>query len=349
MEMQVLTKDVNNYKLNSPTTHNNNNNNHRNYNNNRSENNMNNNNMNNFDNRLSNYNSNNNTNKSNNNTNNNNNNSGSTNNHREMAVDCPQSFVGVKKETPKYPRPSSLIQSASNLHQPATSTLQSHPTISQPSHTQPPPPTHPPPHPPPHINAYTTVIIPSQNRNKTLNSGEDDDDEEDDEGDEDGDGGDGEDDGGDGVISSSEQQRQSLRVLKYQQDLQARKAEEEGRLGREDGRGSLRNSSKIKKLQGSWKLRSHTGCFNSSFIHDEDDGVVGSRKTSWKKKRIPYLDVTEIVNSVRHVQKHIEDDEERDKLDRVSELVRDERFQQILKVHNKVVDIKLSGDRKSVV
>ena len=29
-------------------------------------------------------------------------------NHREMAIDCPSSFIGIKKESPRYPPPQQL-------------------------------------------------------------------------------------------------------------------------------------------------------------------------------------------------------------------------------------------------
>lgn len=32
--------------------------------------------------------------------------------HREMAIDCPATFVGMKKEPPRYPRPLSIIQNS---------------------------------------------------------------------------------------------------------------------------------------------------------------------------------------------------------------------------------------------
>lgn len=32
--------------------------------------------------------------------------------HREMAIDCPSTFVGMKKEPPRYPRPLSIIQNS---------------------------------------------------------------------------------------------------------------------------------------------------------------------------------------------------------------------------------------------
>lgn len=47
--------------------------------------------------------------------------------------------------------------------------------------------------------------------------------------------------------------------------------------------------------------------------------------------------------SVNHVQKYLDEPEDREELGIISRFVLGERFQQLLKVHNKVVEVKLSG------
>ena len=47
--------------------------------------------------------------------------------------------------------------------------------------------------------------------------------------------------------------------------------------------------------------------------------------------------------SVKHVLKYLDEPEDREELGIISRFVLDERFQQLLKVHNKVVEVRLSG------
>ncbi|ESO02234.1 hypothetical protein HELRODRAFT_161478 [Helobdella robusta] len=56
-----------------------------------------------------------------------------------------------------------------------------------------------------------------------------------------------------------------------------------------------------------------------------------------------HLEIDDILASVQHVQSYLNSQNEKEDLNVISRFVMDDKFQQILKIHNKVVEVKLRG------
>lgn len=143
-------------------------------------------------------------------------------------------------------------------------------------------------------------------------------------------------------MSIEEEMNQQNRMKKYREDIQKRKEQEE-KLQREQEflRTSLRGSKKLQELKEPRNKPSpnSTGFVNPNYISEEE---FAARKR--KRNMVgSHLEVDDIVASVNHVQKYLDEPEDREELGIISRFVLGEKFQQLLKVHNKVVEVKLSG------
>lgn len=213
--------------------------------------------------------------------------------HREMAIDCPVSFVGMKKEPPKYPS-SIVIQNS-------TETTSKGKVIS---------------------TFFKT-------------SGQEDE-----------------------MKRLDEERERKERMKRYQDDLYKRKEIEEKMFREEEFlRTSLRGS---KKLQGLEEKRSathqSTGFVNPTYLVEEEEFVqlqnFNDLKT-FKSGKIfdnggPMLVVEDVVATLNETHKYLPHEDDRKEIDFIGQFVLKEEFQNLLKIHNKIVEFELNNKRFSL-
>lgn len=247
--------------------------------------------------------------------------------HREMAVDVPESFVGVAKTAPRYPpqKIPDLGDSKKELHPEffINSSGDSSSTENDPR--------------------LNSIVPKSRLSNKSNFSAKD------------------------YIIKQSSDvsefqdrnvesvtEEQLERIRKYQEDIRKRKiAEEKQALENEFLRNSLRGSKKLQALEANPPMPPKTGVLNSAFQFEEDDANFLSARqketslvsriedaTLHTPELIKTFGASELLQSLYRLSSSLQGNGHKDSdLMLVEGLIRNADFQKILTIHNKVQEV----------
>jgi MAGUK p55 subfamily protein 5 len=254
--------------------------------------------------------------------------------HREMAIDCPANFIGVKKEPPRLPRPlSSVIQSTpTGSPKGSFGSLTVQAGKGRPGGT-----------------AAAGQPMPAPRPRSSANGGTDSVSKV------------------AGAFERDERDR-SERIRRQQEELQKRR-EMEDRISQENEmlRASLRGS---KKMQGLEEKRARaraaearnngagTAGFDNPNYDDADERTLVAKSRVGMVQSLPMtttshvavgeneilglMTIEDIMTSIQQAKKYLNNAEDQSDLSRVSQFVTSERFQRMLRLHNKLVDVSLN-------
>nr|AUG84432.1 Pals1 [Platynereis dumerilii] len=131
------------------------------------------------------------------------------------------------------------------------------------------------------------------------------------------------------------------RIRKYQEDLRKRREEEERHLKEEEFlRTSMRGSKKLQSLE---EQAQQPGFVNPTY---EEDTESRPHSTAYPKK---LLAVEDLFASLQNLQKQLRSAEDQKDVAQISKLFSNTRFQQALRIHNKMVEVNLQRHKLSPV
>lgn len=130
------------------------------------------------------------------------------------------------------------------------------------------------------------------------------------------------------------------RMRRYQEDLRKRREEEDRHLKEEELlRTSLRGSKKLQALE---EQAQQPGFVNPTYVED-----IESRPSTTCPKKL--LAVEDLFASLQNLQKQLRSAEDQKDVAQISKLFSNTRFQQALRIHNKMVEVNLQRHKLAPV
>ncbi|XP_035227442.1 MAGUK p55 subfamily member 5-like [Stegodyphus dumicola] len=250
--------------------------------------------------------------------------------HREMAVDVPDSFVGVTKTAPRYP-PQKISDATESRREPHpeffinssgdSSSTENDPSLKFNSMSQ-----------KNAVNSRYNFINKDAVPRLNIDSSELDD---------------------ENLVNASEEQLE--RIRKYQEDIRRRKIAEE-KLAKENEflRNSLRGSKKLQALEANPPQPPKQGVVNTAFeLEDDDSGSVSLSQrssgclvgkvdelTATTPELVKTFGASELLQSLYRLSSSLQGNGHKDSdLMLIESLIRNADFQNILAIHNKVQEV----------